>query len=98
MFVVQRKTSVFSLKRELWFNGPDVPDPLIADHDLNYKNYCATGVNRTSAIFIGIGKKLMKSVYLYNFETNIWCQVLDAPISIRWCSSYSSHEKDYRSQ
>ena len=96
-FLMQEKTSVFSLRREFWFNGPELPDPLIATHNLNSDGYCATGLNRTSAIFIGIGKSL-KSVYLYNFETNVWSQMSDTPIRIEWCNSYSSHGKDYRLQ
>ena len=86
-FTDQEKTSIFSMKRGLWFNGPDLPE-IIAVSDTMY---CATGLNRTSAIFIGVG---MKGVIVYNFETDNWSQMADTPIMIFWCSCSSAHEKD----
>ena len=86
-FTDQEKTSVFSMKRGLWFNGPDLPE-IIAVSDTKY---CATGLNRTSAIFIGFG---MKGVIVYNFETDNWSQMADTPRKILWCSCSSTHEKD----
>ena len=94
-FTDQEKTSVFSMKRGLWFNGPDLPEinavfntiDLIATPTM----YCATGLNRTSAIFIGFG---MKGVIVYNFETDNWSQMAETPRKILWCSCSSAHEKD----
>ena len=55
--------------------------------------FCATGLNRTSAIFIGVDSS-RKGVAVYNFETNNWSQVVDTPRKILWCSCSSSHKKD----
>ena len=85
-FTEQEKTSVFSMKRGLWFNGPDL-------FAVSNTMYCATGLNRTSAIFIGVGFS-MKGVIVYNFETNNWSQMADTPRKILWCSCSSAHEKD----
>ena len=93
MFVDQEKTSVFSLKRGLWFDGPDLPDIITVSYTSTNNIFCATGLNRISAIFIGVGKS-MKGVAVYNFETNNWSQMADTPREIGWCSCSSAHEKD----
>ena len=81
------------MKKELWFDGPDLPDIISAAYTLTHNVYCATGLNRTSGIFIGVGKS-MKGVAVYNFETNNWSLMADTPKKIVWCSCSSSHEKD----
>ena len=94
MFGDQEKTSVFSMKRRLWFDGPDFPDIISVSDTLTVGTvFCATGLNRTSGIFIGVGKSL-KGVAVYNFETNNWSQMADTPRKILWCTCSSSHEKD----
>ena len=92
MFADQEKTSVFSMKRGLWFDGPDLPD-IITVPIMAHNVFCATGLNRTSGIFIGVGKS-MKGVAVYNFETNNWSQMADTLRNILWCSCSSAHEKD----
>ena len=92
MFADQEKTSVFSMKRGLWFDGPDLTDIITASYMAN-TIFGATGLNRTSGIFIGVGTS-MKGVAVYNFETNNWSQMADTPRKILWCSCSSSHEKD----
>ena len=91
MFAEQEKTSVFSMKRRRWFDGPDLPDIITASYTMTNTIFCATGLNRTSAIFIGVG---MKGVIVYNFETDNWSQMADTPRMIFWCSCSSAHEKD----
>ena len=93
MFADQEKTSVFSMKRGLWFNGPDLPDIITASYTMTNTIFGATGLNRTSGIFIGVGTS-MKGVAVYNFETNNWSQMADTPRKILWCSCSSAHEKD----
>ena len=93
MFAGQEKTSVFSMKRRRWFDGPDLPDIITASYTMTNNIFCATGLNRTSGIFIGVGTS-MKGVAVYNFETNNWSQMADTPRNILWCSCSSAHEKD----
>ena len=45
----QEKTSVFSLKKESWIEGPDLPKKVIAS--LAYM-VCITALNRTSVLFV----------------------------------------------
>ena len=93
MFADQEKTSVFSMKRGLWFDGPDLPDIIMVSYTETHNIFCATGLNRTSSIFIGVGKS-MKGVAVYNFETNNWSQMAHTPRQIFWCSCSSAHGKD----
>ena len=92
-FANQEKTSIYSLKRGLWFDGPKLPDVLMATQSM----YCTTALNRTSAIFIGVDTS-RKGVFVYNFETSIWSQMLELPREIEWCSCSSSHNKDNNQQ
>ena len=92
-FDVQEKTSVFSLRREIWFNGPDLPELIHAPD--SYDTFCVTSLNQTSAIFIGVGEN-MRGVIAYDFSTNVWTQMADTPKNIVWCSCSSAHEKDYK--
>ena len=89
----QEKTSLFSLKKESWIEGPDLPKSVIATI-ASSKLMCVTALNRTSALFIGIGES-MKEVILYDFEKDSWFQLEDTPKKITWCTSSSAHEKDY---
>ena len=93
MFADQQKTSVFSMKKGLWFDGPDLPDIITTSYAMTNTIFCATGLNRTSGIFIGVGSS-RKAVAVYNFETNNWSQMADTPRQILWCSCSSSHKKD----
>ena len=92
-FVDQQKTSVFSMKRGLWFDGPDLPDIIAAAYAMKNTFFCVTGLNRTCGIFIGVGTS-RKGVAVYNFETNSWSQMADTPRKILWCSCSSSHENN----
>ena len=82
------------MKRELWFNGPYLPQFISVTYTMTYTIYCATALNKTSAIFIGVGKS-MKGVVMYDFQMNHWIQMVDTPNTIQWCSCSSVHDKDY---
>ena len=88
---LQEKTSVFSLKREKWFNGPYLHQALINQTN----SYCVTSLNLTSAIFIGVGESA-RGVILYDFTTNIWTKMADTISDVLWCSCSSAFEKDYK--
>ena len=83
---------MFSLKKESWIEGPDLPEKVIASLE---KMVCITALNRTSALFIGMGKT-RKEVLLYDFTKDYWFQLEDTPKKIEWCTSSSAHEKDYK--
>ena len=82
------------MKKESWIEGPELPKSVIATLSSS-KLMCVTALNRTSALFIGIGES-MKEVILYNFEKDSWIQLEDTPKTILWCTASSAHEKDYK--
>ena len=93
-FKNQEKTSMFSLKKESWIEGPDLPKIVITSMVENMLGYvCITALNRTSAIFIGVGQSMQK-VLLYDFAKDSWFQLEDTPKKIQWGTSSSAHEKD----
>ena len=95
-FKNQEKTSMFSLKKESWIEGPDLPKIVIISMVNNMWGYvCITALNRTSAIFIGVGQS-MQEVLLYDFAKDSWFQLEDMPKKIHWGTSSSAHEKDNR--
>ena len=83
---------MFSLRKESWIEGPDLPktviNPMVDD-------FCITALNRTSAIFIGIGQS-KQEVLLYDFAKDSWFQLEDTPKKIHWGTSSSAHEKGYK--
>ena len=87
---MQKKTSMFSLKKESWIVGPALPEKVI--NSLT-NMVCITALNRTSALFIGMGQS-RNEVLLYDFAKNSWFQLEDTPKKIEWCTSSSAHEKD----
>ena len=84
---------MFSLKKESWIEGPDLPEKIIAS--LADTMVCIIALNRTSALFIGMGQS-RKEVLLYDFTKDYWFQLEDTPKKIEWCTSSSAHEKDYK--
>ena len=84
---------MFSLKKESWIEGPDLPKTVISSIKRNM--VCITALNRTSAIFIGVGQS-MQEVLLYDFAKDSWFQLEDTPKKIKWCTSSSAHEKDFK--
>ena len=85
---------MFSLKKESWIEGPDLPKTVIADI-MGNTMVCMTSLNRTSALFIGMGNS-KQEVLLYDFTKDSWVQLQDTPKKIEWCTSSSAHEKGYK--
>ena len=84
---------MFSLKKESWIEGPDLPKTVISSIKRNM--VCITALNRTSAIFIGMGES-KQEVLLYDFTNDSWFQLEDTPRKIKWCTASSAHEKNYK--
>jgi hypothetical protein len=84
---------VFSLKKESWIEGPDLPKKVI--DSIVGAMFCTTALNRTSTLFIGMGQS-KQEVLLYDFAKDSWFQLEDTPKKIQWCTSSSAHEKDYK--
>ena len=97
-FKVQTRSSLWSLKREIWINGPEVPEGLIKDHP------CATALNDTFAIIININSRTDLStdiipVLAFDFFKGVWHPIPKPPIfqnTISSCSCAAMYEKTYK--
>ena len=91
---VQIKSSLWSLKRDVWINGPEIPEVLIKDSP------CATAINDTFAIIININSYTNSiPVQAYDFSKGVWHPMSKPPIEIPTycpCSCASIYEKAYR--
>ena len=74
---VQIKSSLWSLKRDVWINGPEIPEDLIKDFP------CATAINDTFAIIININSYTDRiPVQAYDFSKGVWHPMSKPPIEI----------------
>ena len=89
----QEKTSLFSLKKEMWIEGPDLPDLFIQKGGA--KSVCVTALNRTSVLFIGSGESMQEMLF-FDFAKVSWIEFESSPKpKITWCTSSSAHDKNY---
>ena len=74
---VKSKSSLWSLKRDIWINGPEIPEGLIK------YSPCATAINDTFAIIININS-FMDSIpaQAYDFSKGVWHPMSKPPIEI----------------
>ena len=93
-FKVQNRSSLWSLKREIWINGPEIPEGLIKE------NPCATALNDTFAVIINISSSTdIIPVLVYDFFKGVWHPMSNPPIfpnTICSCSCAAMYEKTYR--
>ena len=82
------------MKKETWIEGPDLPKNVIAKI-ASSRLMCVTALNRTSTLFLGLGESLQEAL-MYDFAKDSWVQLADTPKTIKWCTSSSAHEKDYK--
>ena len=74
---VQLKSSLWSLKRDVWINGPDIPEGLIK------YSPCATAINDTFAIIININSYTDSvPIQAYDFSKGVWHPMSKPPIKI----------------
>ena len=66
-WIPQEKTSIWIIEKEKWIQGPKIPLDL-----LDGFTFCATAINSTFVMFIG----MLDSVVTYDFTTEIWTNVL----------------------
>ena len=76
-YKVHTKSSLWSLKRDVWINGPEIPEGLIKDSP------CATAINDTFAIIININSFTDRiPVQAYDFSKGVWHPMSKPPIEI----------------
>ena len=83
-WIPQEKTSIWTIKKEKWIQGPKIPLFLVKNGIM----FCATAINSTFVMFIG----MQDSVFTYDFTTETWSN-----IQISWkisCSACNTlHDK-----
>ena len=92
-YIVQTKSSLWSLNRDVWINGPEIPEGLIKDSP------CATALNDTFVIIININSyKDIKPVLAYDFSKGDWHLMANPPMQILdlSCTCATMYEKTYR--
>ena len=94
-YEVQIKSSLWSLKRNVWINGPEMPEGLIKDSP------CATVLNDTFAIIININSYTdIIPVLAYDFSKGVWHPMSKPSMQIPdWrasCTCATMFEKTYR--
>ena len=78
----------------MWIEGPDLPVRVIRSIQEGAA-VCVTALNRTSALFIGIGEST-EEMLLYDFAKGSWIELESSPKpKIGWCTSSSAHDKNY---
>ena len=78
----------------MWIEGPDLPVRVIRPIQEGLA-VCVTALNRTSALFIGIGEST-EEMLLYDFAKGSWIELESSPKpKIKWCTSSSAHDKNY---
>ena len=93
--IVHIKSSLWSLSRDVWINGPEIPESLIKDYP------CATALNDTYAIIININSyEDITPALAYDFSKGGWHSMANPPIQIPdWrapCTCATMVEKTYR--
>ena len=92
---VQIKSSLWSLNRDVWINGPEIPEGLIKDYP------CATALNDTFAIIININSYSdIIPALAYDFSKGGWHSMANPPMEIpdraSSCTCATMYEKTYR--
>ena len=96
---IQVKSSLWSLKRDIWIDGPEMPEHLIE------KQPCATALNDTVVVFINFNTD-MKPILAYDFSKGVWYPI-SKPSSISkpspfpdyfnlLCTCATTHDKTHR--
>ena len=89
---IQTRSSLWSLKREIWINGPEIPVGLIKE------NPCAAALNDTFTVIINISLSTdIIPVLVYDFFKGVWHPMSNPPIfQTGSCSCAAMYEKIYR--
>ena len=90
--IIQIKSSLWSLSRDVWINGPEIPESLIKDYP------CATALNDTFAIIININSyQDIIPALAYDFSKGDWHSMANPPIQTPdWkalCTCATMYEK-----
>ena len=83
-WILQDKTSIWTIEKEKWIQGPKIPLFLVMDNSM----FCATAINSTFVMFIG----MQDSVFTYDFTTETWSNI-NIPWKISSSACNTVHDK-----
>ena len=86
-WIPQEKTSIWATEKEKWIQGPKIPLFLVMDNN-NSNVFCATAINSTFVMFIG----MQDSVFTYDFTTETWSNI-NIPWKISSSACNTVHDK-----
>ena len=97
---MQVKSSLWSLKRDVWIDGPEMPKHLIK------RQPCATALNDTVVVFISFNIDSdtdIIPILAYDFSKGVWYPIFkpSKPLSLPdysnlLCTCATSHDKTHR--
>ena len=93
---IQVKSSLWSLKRDVWIDGPEMPEHLIRNQP------CSTALNDTAVVFINFNNDIIP-ILVYDFSKGVWYPISkpSKPSSSPdyfnlLCTCATSHDKTHR--
>ena len=91
---IQVKTSLWSLRREKWIDGPEIPENLFDGTG----KICSTALNDSVVIFVyGDYSDNVRPILVYDFIKHGWSHMSKPPITkVNFCFSASIHDKNLR--
>ena len=94
---IQVKSSLWSLKRDVWIDGPNMPEHLIK------KQPCATALNDTVVVFINFNIDLYSDTDIllpnvaYDFSKGLWYPISKPENYFNLlCTCATTHDKTHR--
>ncbi len=84
----QKQTSLFSLKKEKWFDGPNLPSFIVPQ---KAKDMCVLAVDFYNVMFFD-----RSFTYNYNFKTQEWSRLVNFTVSLQSPTCTIVQTKDYK--
>ena len=90
MFICrQNKTSIWSLKKEIWFQGPILPDQVL------HNSICSTALDSSKVVFVRYGDD-KDEIAILDIRNGVW-EMVDKLVSaeLYWVKCATFTRKDY---
>ena len=82
----QTKTSVWHLKKEIWFQGPEIPS------EIQHTETCSTVLDSTKVVFVGYDTD---KISIFDVRNGLW-EIVDTISEIYWVNCVTFMTKKYQ--